>query len=331
MKLIKYIGCLAIAALASFMPLKKAEAQTLDWYSNTKSESGIEQSENNVIGIYCHAAAGCNFILKEDQKPQNVFASKIDLNNGNSKVYFTSKHNEEDSLEAKLNQKVFDGTDIDIGIGSDCLFHTGLEHGFLRPFGFGLSYVGNDEKNEIRGELWRYWDNLLFTGIRKSNERYNTVISLPRAGQFSIRYLNINDFEDFQLNQLLIGESREGNYGLHYKDSCFLLRDQQIIGSESVISDIKPFGFIAPPIAWRVKNYGVGISHTENKGKTSVNGEAVKYLNETFWAGCSYSSANNITRIGPTLGYVSGKVNLAFGLNLDSNNELGGSVILRVW
>jgi len=311
---------------------KKANAQNLDWYSNTSVGSGTIQTENNLTYSTNNLSFGWNSVLKENEKPEHVFASKFDLNEDKSRFYIHIKSKgDQDDLEAKLNQKIGETTTLDIGAGKGGLFHTGFEYGFLKPFGFGLSYVRDDNNEEFRGEIWKYWNDFLFTGIRKSSDRYHTLISIPRAGEFSARYFNITDFEDFIFHQLLLGKSKKGKYGLHYRDSWFLLQDSSIVGSESISIGVKPFGFIIPPVAWRVTDYGFGITYVDNNEKTILNAEGVKYLDDKIWIGASYNSIGDYNKFGPMVGFVSDKLNLAIGLTYDSNNKIGGNLILRIW
>jgi hypothetical protein len=331
MTLKKFItGVLTAALLFTGCAAKKLNAQNLDWYSNTKVES-TTQTENNLIYSDNNASFGWNSVLKENEKPEHVFASKLDLGD-RSRVYIHARSKEDyNSLEAKLNQKVGKKVTLDLGIGTDGLVHIGLEYGFLKSFGFGLSYVRDDNNEEFRGEIWKYWDDFLFTGIRKSNDKYHTVISIPRAGEFSARYFNITDFEDFTFNQLLLGKSRKGKYSLSYKDSWFLLQDSSIVGSESIRTGVKPFGYIVPPVAWRVTDYGLEITHIDGFGKKILDVEGVKYLDGKTWIGASYSSVDDYNKFGLMIGFTSDKLNLAISPTYDSNNKFGGNLILRIW
>lgn len=331
----KAIGLgLPIALATSLAVTKPAQAQDFDFYNQSKIEETL-QTENNFIYKNGDFSVGWNNILIEGEKPKNVFSSKLGFNKDRTKLYLhVNPINDKTNLEAKINQRVGESTNFDIGVGNDGLFHTGFQYGFLKSFGFGLSYVRDNEGEELRGEIWKYWEDVgLFTGMRKSNDQLLTIISRPSDEGFAVRYANISDFKgDFNFNQLVLGKSRPGYYSLNFGDSWFWLEDSQIIGQDPINIENNPLRYIVPPTAWLVKDFGARLQYIKSGENHIGEAEVLKYLDDVHWIGADYQTINGSSNsVGLNFGRTSDKLKFVGSVNYDvENHDVSGSVQLRL-
>lgn len=337
---LKYVGKkvvgwgLPIALATSLAVTKPAQAQEFDYYNNSRIEE-TSQTENNFIYKNGDFSIGLNNILTEGEKPRNVFSSKFGLNDDKTKLYLhVNPTDEGTNLEAKLNQRVGESINFDVGVGNNGLFHTGFQYGFLKPFGFGLSYVRDNENEELRGEIWKYWEDIgLFTGMRKSNDQLLTIISRPSDEDFAVRYANISDFKgDFNFNQLVLGRSRPGYYGLNFGDSWFWLEDSQIIGQDPINIENNPLRYIVPPTAWLVKDFGARLQYIKSGQDHIGEAEVLKYLDDVHWIGADYQTINGDSNsVGLNFGRTSDKLKLIGGVSYDiENQDVSGNIQLRL-
>ena len=298
---------------------KKATGE-IDYYNQTKIEKTIQKTENNLIYKKGNFSIGWNSILTKDKK-QDVLSSSLGLNENRIKVYL-HVNPEEEKIESKLNLKVGESTYVDIGGGNE-IFHTGFLYGFFKPFGFGLNYIKNGETTELGGMIWKYWKNGLFTGIKKSNNQLTTIISKPSDNDFAIRYFSIIALKkDFNFNQLILGKSRPGYYGLNFGDSWCIINDMRVIGQDPINIANNPLRYIVPPTAWLIKDYGASLKYTRIGTTDIVESEIVKYIDDYNWISVIYKNVDgNSNGIGLNIGRTSDNLKFNGGIFYDIENK----------
>jgi len=222
---------------------------------------------------------------------------------------------------------------VEFGVGSKKLIHIGFETGFANPhFGFGLSYVTYEQNdgryNDLRGELWYCWDNIpLFAGIRRSVNQVVAIVSHPTTTikSYPSRMICIYDEneEGFPYIEFTIGgTSRKGYYGLDPLDSWFFIQDSKIIGAYPIrYAEESPFRYVFPPVAWRVKDWGMGVQKNGIGDFSTMEFSLIKYiLKDMVYTGLVYRRGV-IDVSGFELGKVTSKVFFHFEGLYDFNEK----------
>lgn len=251
--------------------------------------------QNTLVGNYKDFGVGLNifknFATDDSLKITNSFLYERSF----VKLYshFYSKRKTLENWESKVCIKfpLLEKSWISLGIGNNRLFYGGFESGFMNTdFGFGVSYVTYDKTSDnkyqsFRGELWKFWDDIsIFTGIRRSSEQISILVSHPTVDFYPSRIVSIYDEEEgkFPFFEFIVGgESREGYYGLHSFDSWFFIHDTKIIGRNPIRnSSYSPFRYLRPPVAWRIKDWGLGTKKIGVNEFVSIRFDLVKYIVE---------------------------------------------------
>lgn len=307
-------------------------------YIYNKTDSIKKQTESNVLyktkspkGF----ALGWNNFTKIDGESINTYAARIPMNEKLKIFLYSSKSENERTLEAKLTKKFEENLTVGMGIGDNDLYYGGfLNESSDGTMGFGASYITQDKESEIRGQAWKHWEKLgLFFGVRKSNNKILTIFGKPsNNGNFAVKFSNLTNLEtDYSKNQLTIGIGARRSsdyYGMSLEHFKWQLKDK-LLGNDSVNNEHNPLRRFPPNLSWIVKDFAIKLEREEipvGFGNININKvEILKYLKDSnYWIGVEYNDIdlefkNGQNMSGPSVkklnfGYTSKNIQFSAGV-----------------
>lgn len=261
-----------ITTLFSLGIISATNAQT-SYYSNSnykKQDNKQILNTNQTLETQIDDQTKLGMSLTAETDKPIEFITGLEGTTRNTQInMFFKTHEEESKLiaEGRINQKI-GKTNIILGAATDNSKYAGAQYGFLsNDWGAGIYYLKTNEKGEWRGQLWKQWNEDIFTGIAYRNGGLLTLLTKTSDNDFAARLANFTTKEKNTNNYttwtaLTIGEkSNPGYYGLNSGDSFFYINDNDMAGSEAVISTNDPFRYLPPTIGWLAKGHNAEIQH----------------------------------------------------------------------
>lgn len=258
----------------------------------------------------------------------NVISARIDPTTS-SKIYVhTALEGGDNDWEVKLNQKVAALT-LDVGAGSNGLFHTGVKYGKSKGKGFGLaaSWVGDNRSSGSNVEVWYYFDSIDVNATVQHSRRglrwsLNTGDNLANVirGVLSYETGTLADGNG-AAHQLVYGRNvRHGYSGFNDFDRLRRFPEETVFGDNGINIE-SPLYPDDDPLAWLVEGYGARIGNVDLGRKNELEAEMVKYVNEVFWLGGEVAMADGVTRaIEAKFGATAEDLKLASTVGYDPHN-----------
>ena len=221
--------------------------------------------------------------------------------------------------EAKINQKIGAFT-LDLGGGSEGLFHSGILYGARKGkgFGFSASWVGDNRRRGANLEIWHYIKAIdLKASARHSRRGFTwsatTGGKLGQALRGVLLYETSSGVDGHGASQQVIygRNTRTGTDGFGDNRHFRLVPEEDVFGDDGI--NIKsPLYRDDDPLGWLVEGYGARISQVELDKKAILEAESVTYLTNALWVGGEYTRKEGASQsIDAKLGVTTDNLNLA--------------------
>jgi len=324
---------LALVVLPSWVDAQEAENRT-----RTRVDSGAVQLEETFTLSEKRWSVGWTGDWRQGGIVDHSFSSRVEPTDS-TKVVVHAAAAKDDAWEAKINQELGAFT-LDLGAGSDDLFHSGIRFGARKGKGFGLavSHVRSDRRRDSTAlEAWHRIESVGLQAAVKHDARglsWSVTKEALGAGALRFETLGADDGTDGS-RQVIYGsrlreDARSPASGLT-SEPLRLAAADDVFGPGAVEID-SPLFPDEEPLAWLVEDFGGRLQSIDNLGESrTIEVETVKYLSERVWIGGQYTLEDGATDgIDARFGSRGERIDLAASLGYrPRHQDVVGSVRLR--
>ena len=333
-------GVIAVAAVVACRILipDTAAAQQVEVRNKSKLLRGAVKLQDTLSFTTKRYAIGWTNTFVQRRSQQNVVSGRFNATKSTKLSGHISLRGLTTDWEAKINHKIGAFT-VDLGGGSDGLFHTGVLYGAKKGkgFGFSASWVGDDRRRGANVEIWHYIKAIdLKANMRHSRRGFTwsatTGNKLSQALRGVLLYeTSTADGANGASQQVIYGRNtRSGADGFDDFRSLRLLPEEDVFGDDGINIE-SPLYLDDDPLAWLVEGYGARLSTADLDRKAVLEAESVTYLTEAIWVGGEYAREDGVSKsIDAKFGATTETLKLAatFGYQMP-RERFAGSVQLR--
>jgi len=329
------IACVLLVLAALPSPV---QAQKLEIRNKSQILLGRSRLVDTVTLSGKRYSFGFTNTFREGSALSNVFAARLDATSSTKLQVNTRLAGEHTDWEVKLNQEI-GGFTLDVGGGSDGLFHTGVKFGKRRGKGFGFSaaWVADDRRRGANLQLWHYVETIDIVLAVRHDRRglgwsVDTGKNLAGILRGVMRYETSSGAQgNGASHQVVYGrDMRSGAAMFTGFDATRIVAPEDVFGDNG-INIRSPLYPQDDPLAWLVEGYGARFGQVELDKKSVLEAEMVSYLTDTVWLGGELVLKDGVTETIDTRFGISGedlKLSATFGYSPQSE-RFAGSVQFR--
>ena len=339
------VGATALGALGMIGGLNGASGQDVETFNTAKTGDGakIEQVtilEEDVENKYIDGVMVGTSILTNGDNPKITTTGNLQFDSDTDLYVFTEHDTErgENSVELKVNQEL--GPHV-VGVGfspEDGEEYAGFRANYFKDQGFG-AHIKQDAEGDIDlgGNIYKLWDENVFTGVRKENDNVISVVGIPSNEGFASRLANIYGVEQndafMQTELFLTSDSEPTYYGENKFNQIAWSTGDQVVGDSPQTMSNGPHRYVFPPKMFLSDGTPGSVTHTKIGDQHSLDVEAFTDLEELGYENVlvgGHASADvndkSLDRLGVDIGYNGDDINASVSVSSGPDGEPVGEV-----